>query len=585
MTKSETRVCQNCKTSFVIDASDFAFYEKISVPAPTWCPECRMKRRMIWRNERMLYKRTSNLSGTEIISQYPSGVPFPVYGVPEYFAREWEIPEKEYDPERSFFEQFGELMKQVPRAALLTDLQSFENGSMYQNSASRNKNCYMVSASGDNKDCMYGSNVDYCANVIDGLGLRQVQYSYDSVDCMQCTNVFFSDECRNCTDGYFLFECKDCTSCFGCAHLRHKSYCWFNEQLFKGEYQKRFEAFRKGISLSKIDVYKKKLEDLKARFPYKFGHINSNSVATCTGDYIVSSKNVKNSYFVIGSENSRYCSKLIMSKECWDMTDWGDPAELCYESITVGKGANRVLFSNNCWPECRDIFYCDSCSNSHHLFGCIGLKNASYRVLNKQYSKKEYETLVLKIIADMKRRGEYGEFFPLQLAPFAYNESIAQEYFPITKKDAKGEGYLWKKLDAKDYEVTKNPDDLPEYISDVDDSILNEVIRCEHKGKCSEQCTSAFRFVPEELAFYRHTGFPLPHLCPNCRHYQRFKHRNPLKLWHRKCQCEGVKSGAYKNTTSHFHGAEKCPNEFETSYSPERKEIIYCEACYNAEVV
>jgi hypothetical protein len=84
---------------------------------------------------------------------------------------------------------------------------------------------------------------------------------------------------------------------------------------------------------------------------------------------------------------------------------------------------------------------------------------------------------------------------------------------------------------------------------------------------------------------------PLPRLCPNCRHYQRLKQRNPLKLWHRKCMCQGkygtnnLQLTTYNNTVTHFHGDQPCPNEFETSYAPDRKEIVYCEQCYNAEVV
>ncbi|MEE8131863.1 MAG: hypothetical protein V3T98_02355, partial [Candidatus Paceibacterota bacterium] len=88
-------------------------------------------------------------------------------------------------------------------------------------------------------------------------------------------------------------------------------------------------------------------------------------------------------------------------------------------------------------------------------------------------------------------------------------------------------------------------------------------------------------------AFYKKMNLPLPRLCPNCRHYQRIKQRNPLKLWHRKCQCAGKKSDneVYKNTIEHFHKTDHCPNEFETTYSSERKEIVYCERCYQQEVV
>jgi hypothetical protein len=110
----------------------------------------------------------------------------------------------------------------------------------------------------------------------------------------------------------------------------------------------------------------------------------------------------------------------------------------------------------------------------------------------------------------------------------------------------------------------------------VDDSILQETIGCQHEGKCTHQCTTAFKIIGEELSFYRRMNLPLPRLCPNCRHYERLAQRNPLRLWHRGCMCDKA---------THQHGTGHCSNEFETSYAPERKEIVYCEQCYNAEVV
>jgi len=90
-----------------------------------------------------------------------------------------------------------------------------------------------------------------------------------------------------------------------------------------------------------------------------------------------------------------------------------------------------------------------------------------------------------------------------------------------------------------------------------------------------EQCTEAFKIVPEEIKFYKRMSLPLPRLCPNCRHYQRLKLRNPLKLWDRQCMCD---------KENHFHGKDKCKIEFKTSYSPERLEIVYCEKCYQQEI-
>ena len=73
MKNSETRVCKNCKKEFVIEPDDFDFYKKIDVPPPTWCPECRMIRRMVWRNGRNLYKHKCDAPGHSkfIISIYP----------------------------------------------------------------------------------------------------------------------------------------------------------------------------------------------------------------------------------------------------------------------------------------------------------------------------------------------------------------------------------------------------------------------------------------------------------------------------------------------------------------------------------
>ena len=54
----ETKNCQNCKKDFTIETEDFRFYEKIKVPAPTFCAECRAQRRFVFRNEEILYKES-----------------------------------------------------------------------------------------------------------------------------------------------------------------------------------------------------------------------------------------------------------------------------------------------------------------------------------------------------------------------------------------------------------------------------------------------------------------------------------------------------------------------------------------------
>jgi hypothetical protein len=37
----------------------------------------------------------------------------------------------------------------------------------------------------------------------------------------------------------------------------------------------------------------------------------------------------------------------------------------------------------------------------------------------------------------MRSTGEWGEFFPHELSPFGYDETVAQEYFPMTEEEVK----------------------------------------------------------------------------------------------------------------------------------------------------
>jgi len=66
----ETKICQNCKNPFTITPDDFSFYEKIKIPPPTFCPECRYIRRLLDRNEYNLYRRKCDATDENIISIY-----------------------------------------------------------------------------------------------------------------------------------------------------------------------------------------------------------------------------------------------------------------------------------------------------------------------------------------------------------------------------------------------------------------------------------------------------------------------------------------------------------------------------------
>jgi len=591
----ESKKCQNCQQEFWIEPEDFQFYEKIKVPAPTWCPECRMRRRIIWRNEKNLYKSPDSRTGKIIFSMFATGAPIPVWEVNDWWSDIWDPLSygREYDWKKPFLVQFGELFRETPYPS--RQIFNLVN-SDYCANANNLKDCYLVFGAGYTEYSAYSDNIDECRHCLDTSYTVGSELNYESVFNKSCYRALFSSHCEDSQDITFCLNCVGVSNCFGCVNLRNKSYYIFNQPYSKEDYLKKIREFNPG-SYGGFIAVKTKVQEFWSKFPVKYMHGRKNA-GVAIGEYIWNSKNIRFSYDIRDSENLKFCYHIHSGaggKDSYDYFRFGRGGELIYEGMQCGINVSNLRFCYQCFSNCSDLSYCISCINSSHLFGCASLRNKQYCILNKQYTKEEYEELVPRIIEHMNKmpyvdkKGRvyrYGEFFPPELSPFAYNETIAQEYFPLTKEQAVAQGYRWKDPELRQYEITIKPEDLPDHIKDVKDDILNQVIGCAHEQKCNEQCTTAFKIIPEELAFYRRMNLPLPRLCPNCRHYQRLKQRNPLKLWHRRCQCAGQKSenGVYQNTISHQHGTNNCPNEFETSYAPDRKEIVYCEQCYQAEV-
>jgi hypothetical protein len=366
------------------------------------------------------------------------------------------------------------------------------------------------------------------------------------------------------------------------SNLRQKSYVFRGEQLGKEDYERRMKEINFG-SYSTIEALKKEFKEMCAhslRAPGTF-----KNVTRTTGNAIANATNCRACFHGSDLENCAYLVFVNDAKDSMDVNNGCCMMELFYETCTAGLKSSNVKFSVDAWPEVYNLQYCDCCRNgSHDLFGSVSMRKKEYCILNKQYSKEEYEALVPKIIKQMSdmpytdKKGrvyKYGEFFPVESSPFPYPDTSAQDFFPLDAEKSDVLGFAWRPADVREYDITLLAKDIPDDIKDVSDDILKQTISCLHEGKCGERCPAAFRIIPEELAFYRRMNLPIPRLCSNCRHYQRLAQRNPLKLWRRRCMCD---------LDTHSHKGP-CSNEFETSYAPERKEIVYCESCYNSEVV
>ncbi len=577
----ETRTCQHCQNAFTVEAEDFDFYKKIEVPAPTFCPQCRLRRRTTWRNERTLYSRPCDACKKPTIGAYAPEAAFTVYCRECWWADNWDSTSfgKEYDFSRSFFEQYKELLSRVPRIALVAT-QNIDSD--YANYSLSNKNAYLCFASHYNEDGAYLQYSNRTKNAYDCLHVSN--NAEFVVDCNYCTHLYrcahltYADSCSDVILGYDL---RGCDHCFGCVGLRQKSYYIFNEQYSPEEYKKKVDEIT--TSKKSFTNAREKFKILKAQFPRVFAY--QRKCIDCTGNDLEEGKSLHNSFSIRNSEEAKYLwINCVNVKDSMDMNNIAyDPVELSYECQGMTNSTN-MKFCDASWNGDTFLEYCNLCFSSQNLFGCVGIKGKKYVILNKEYLPEEYESVIEKIKKQMMEipyvdaqgiEYRYGEFFPSELSPFAYNETIAMTYYPITKEEALAGGYKWRDEIDRGYKLTIESKDLSGNPEEYSQDLTKEVIGCGHGGTCKDKCTRAFRLLPGEIELYKSLGIQLPTLCPNCRNMERINARGPFLLFPRGCMCDMV---------THGH-AGKCDNKFKTTYSPDKSEIVYCEKCYQSEIV
>ncbi|MFA4930958.1 MAG: hypothetical protein WC570_03795 [Patescibacteria group bacterium] len=596
-------VCSQCSVQFQIPDSDREFLDKMAptfdnkkypIPVPTLCPQCRQRRRLAFRNDWCLYKRKSDKSGKEILSIFSPDKPYKVYGLHEWWADDWEATQygREYDFNRDFFQQWKELQMVVPRLALYVD-EASENCD-FCNQITMSKDCYMAFGSTSNERCYYGSRMNYSKDCMDCLFAMKSEGCYQCVDVFSCYNLRYGQNCSNCADSWFLYNCRGCQDCLFCLNLQNKSHCIFNEQYTKEEYEKKKAELRLYL-WSNIEKYRQQFAEWVKKFPHRFAQLIGTE--NVTGDNVENAKDCRAVFDGNNLENVSYAMFVNDTRDSRDVNYACDGTEWNYEVCTTGVSASHVLFSLDIWPNVANLYYCDSCSNgTRDCFGCIGLRGKQYCILNKQYSKEEYEKLVGKIIEQMTMAGEWGEFFPIGLSPFGYNESLGDDFMPMTKEGASKIGANW--LD-KDYGLKY---DGPFYEPHEDVRKYNPAFATATAGKASEEIDKAlqgiikcevtgrpFRLISQEVRFCIRHGVPLPRVIPRQRHQDRLAMRNKRVLYSRQCMCEEKGSGNKDQGSSGGCTHEgRCGNHFETTFTPagakamagEAGVKVYCEQCY-----
>jgi len=485
----------------------------------------KMQHLMAFRNEWKLYKRKCDFTGESFLSAYNPDCPFTVYKNSVWWGDEWNAMDygQDFDYNRPFFEQYRELQLKVPReGTAATNSQNCD----YNGHIRDSKNCYLNGLAVGCEDVHYSYWVVNDKDVVDCMNTNNSTLCYECIDAENCYGCIECQDVKDCSDCLFSYQLVNCKNCVLCTNLVNKEYCIENKQVSKGEFEQA-----KAYALAHFEELRTKFLNMKAKTVHKAAHnINCENL---TGDHFLNSRNSENVFDGNDSEDVVDSISVADGKDIDSCYSAGWPGcEKVYFS-GVSRGCTDVAFCFYCWNS-SGLRYCDAMSGSHDSFGCIGLRHKKNCILNKQYSEEEYGQMVNKIIEHMKKTGEWGQFLTVRYSPFAYNETAAQDYYPLTKETAP----TWYSQESA--------------VSDVGDACV-----CEVSGK-------PFRLTPAEVEFYKKVHLPSPKRHPMQRFKDRLSLRNPRHLWDRKC--------------------DKCAIDLKSSYAPTRPEKIYCHECYLKEV-
>jgi len=547
----QNKICVHCNKEFIIDSGDLNLYEKVGIKVTDKCFECRMKQYFSFSIFGKFRKGVSDLSGENLITVFPAKPRYPIYKSHEWWSDAWDpfAFGQEYDPARPFFDQLKELQEKVPRPH-----QVGQNNTNcdWSDDIWDSKNCYLC------RSISKSENLSYCYRILDSKDSFDLVYSFtleNSYDCVGCHNSFnlnFSEKSRDCVDSYFLFDCRNCTNCFMSWNLRNKQYCIRNKQYSKEAYEEEMKKIRFD-SYKSLETLKAEFEEILKREAVHRENFNI-KVTESVGNYMTNCDKCVNTFAWENSQNCRNGLRGIENKDCIDLGfSWH--LELSGNNGVVD-GGYQIKYS--ACSVGRYSEYVDLCKEVEYCFGCVGLRNKKYCILNKQYEKEEYVKLRERIIADMEKRGEYGQFLPYSMGTGYYNLSNGMVYFPdTTKEEVLARGGYWSEEDLSSQDGVPSRE-LPDSILDTPPEITKQALIC-------PETKYRFNISEGEYEFHKRKSFALPRL-----HFDR-------RIMDRMRKMAVIKSYPYKC----FY----CKRDIMAYYPPEwGYQKIACEECYKQNI-
>ncbi len=314
---AEKRSCKHCEKVFEITDVDLKFYETLQISPPTWCPGCRLMRKMAWSNEGFLYHNECKNCKKKLISYIPSSDTKKVLCMPCYTSDSNDPLSygTNYNPQKSIFLQMHEMGRNV-RYKHLAVAASSEN-SEYAHQAGQCKNCYMVFHTNDAEGCYYGYAIKKSKDCIDTYRCHDSENCYECIDINRCHSLAYCQDCDNCSEMRFCRNCIGCKNCFLCVGLKNKNFHILNQEYSPIEYKKRIEEYNTGSAKMKQVA----IEQLQELIPKNFfKNLQQLFTENCTGDHMFQCQNTFDSFDVTNLQDCKFFyQSLFDAKNCYDI--------------------------------------------------------------------------------------------------------------------------------------------------------------------------------------------------------------------------------------------------------------------------
>lgn len=409
-----------------------------------------------------------------------------------------------YDTQLPFFEQLKSLWSDIKMPNMIHS--GVVENADFSDTIVNAQNAYLSNiVTVDCENILYSTRVSLSSDISNSLFIVSSQELSFTHQVHSSYKVFYSRFIHNCNNIWLSTNLTGCSECIWCYDLQNANYYIENKKYSKTDYH-----------IKKTEILRKK-EDFLARYTW-LGVVWKNIASSdVSGTSIFESENIENGNFIFQTKNGRNLFYV------W----WDEPLENCYDFFSgwgwwgndyygaVMSGISSHIYCSTLVGYSNNIFYSYYLTHCSYCFACIGLANKQYCIFNKQYTKEQWHKMADKIFSSMESEWSLWDFFPWDLNPFYFNDTMAGLLWDFTKQEVEAKWYMWRdeeiKVDIPEGSKVIQTTELTNYQwydADnnwkIDPEILGVVIQ--------DEKWNYYRIVQMEYDFLMKHELPLPEI-------------------------------------------------------------------------